>query len=234
MPKKVKNTTFPGPLDLIAPHHCRGCRELGTVLCGCCKKHIIKSNIYNNCPKCKNQLNNFKCPHCHTLPPIYTIGAREGLLADLIHDYKYYSIRAIGVKLAELLHEKLPKNLPQNTIIIPLPTSTKHIRERGFDHTLRIAKHLAKLNKNLKISPILIRDKNTVQVGTDKKTRRLQAKDAYIINPKIAIDPTATYLLLDDVWTTGASMESAIQKLRTAGAKKIIIALLSISTLEQD
>lgn len=224
MAKNVKNTTFPGLLDLIAPHSCRGCGRLGTALCDCCKNYI---------KQCKNHNITNKITQKSKFPPIYTIGTREDLLANLIHDYKYYSIRAIGTKLAELMYDNLPSDLPQNTVIVPLPTSTKHIRERGFDHTLFIAKKLAHL-AHFKVQPLLLRNQNTVQVGSDKKTRLAQAKNAYAVNPKISIDPTTTYLLLDDVWTTGASMKSAVKKLRSAGAKKLSVALLAVSTLEQD
>lgn len=231
MPKKVKNTTFPGLLDLIAPHSCRGCGQLGSALCNRCKKHIICCN-FNKCPICKKPINKaHRCKHCHDLPPTFIMGIREGLLSNLIHDYKYYSIRAIGTKLAECLHENIPKEaFPKNSVLVPLPTATNHIRSRGFDHTLLIAKHFAKY-RHLKLQKLLLRNKNTVQVGADKSTRLTQASSAYTINNNTELDPTVTYILFDDVWTTGASMMSAVQKLRSAGAKKINILLLSISIL---
>lgn len=218
------------PLDLIAPHSCRGCGQLGSVLCNRCKKYIACCN-FNNCPKCKKSLDaSHTCKNCPNLPPTYILGTREGLLAKLIHDYKYHSIRAIGAKLAECLHESISDTFPQDSILVPLPTATNHIRSRGFDHTLLIAKHFAKLRK-IKVKKLLLRNKNTVQVGSDKKSRLSQAASAYIIKNKTKIDPSSTYILFDDVWTTGASMIAAIQKLRSAGAKKIIILLLSISIL---
>ncbi len=232
MSKKVKNTTFPGLLDLVAPHSCRGCGQLGSVLCDHCKKYITCCN-FNKCPKCKMPLPKSRiCKHCHDLPPTFIMGPREGLLSNLIHDYKYYSIRAMGAKLAECLNESVPKELtPKNSVIIPLPTATNHVRSRGFDHTFLIAKHFAKLRRS-KIQKILLRNKNTTQVGSDKKSRLTQANFAYTINNHIKINPNNTYILLDDVWTTGASMSSAVKKLRSAGAQKIIILLLSISILD--
>ena len=230
MPIIVKNTTFPSLLDLLAPHTCRGCGRLGTPLCDCCKKYIIKNSI-NFCPRCKSPKTTGKCKKCQNLPPTYFIDERSGLLSQLIHDYKYHSIRALAPILAELLATKLPQNLPINTVIVPLPTATNHIRSRGFDHTAKIAKSLAKL-KHCKIQPIFLRTKNTVQVGSDKKTRLTQAKHAFTLNPKIKNNPSATYLLFDDVWTTGASINAAVKKLRQAGAKKIIIALLAVSRLD--
>ena len=224
----VKNTTFPSLSDLIAPHSCRGCGYPGSPLCDCCKKYIL-NNYYSLCPICKTKSSG-SCTQCNELPPTYALGERGGLLETLIHDYKYQSVRALGKTLANLLNDSLPP-LPDNTIIVPLPTSTRHIRERGFDHTLLIAKHLAKL-RHLKLQKLLLRAKNSTQVGADHNTRLKQAKEAYIINQNIPIDTSTTYLLLDDVWTTGASMQAAIKKLRKAGAHNIIVALLAVSRLD--
>lgn len=226
----VKITTLLNPMELIAPHSCRGCGHLGEALCDCCKKHIISAKN-DLCPLCKSKLNNHRCPECKNLPPIFYIGERKDLLATLVHDFKYDSVRTIGVKFAEILNETLPKKLPKNSILVPLPTSTKHIRERGFDHTLFITKRLAKM-RNLKLKEPLLRARNTVQVGTDKRTRESQANSAYAINPKVNIDQSATYILFDDVWTTGASMQAALKKLREAGAKNFIIVLLAVNRLD--
>lgn len=214
----VKNTTILNPLDLLAPHSCRGCGRLGEVLCDCCKKYIISEKRVGKPKDCPKNI------------PIHYLGEREGLLATLIHDFKYHSVRAIGVKFAEVLDETLPK-LPENSVLVPLPTSTKHIRARGFDHTLFIAKRLAK-KRGLKLEKLLLRAKNTVQVGADEKTRKVQAASAYEINPKIKIDPEKTYVLFDDVWTTGASMLAASKKLREAGAKNFIFVLLAVNRLD--
>ncbi len=223
----VKNTTFPSPLDLLAPHYCRGCGRLGEPLCDRCKKYIIDNHI-NLCPNSKTKTKNGKCQRCKTIPPVYSIGPREDLLNTLIHHYKYDSTRTIGKEFAAILNSILPDI--NNAIIVPLPTSTKHIRTRGFDHTLFVAKHLAHL-RHYQIRKPLLRAKNTVQVGANQKTRLSQAKNAYSLNPKIKVSPDPTYIIFDDVWTTGASMRAATKILQQAGAKKIIIALLAISRI---
>ena len=208
----VKNTTFPSLLDLLFPHSCRGCGLTGEVLCERCKNNIIRNR------------KDFKKSN------MYVVSRRNGLLDQLIQDYKYHSIRALARPLAELLDQVLPKNLSKDSVIVPLPTATHHIRSRGFDHTYLLAKQLGKIRK-FKVEKILIRNKNTVQVGADKKARLTQAKEAYAINPKIKIKKDVTYILLDDVWTTGASITAAKKILQNAGAKNIKIALLAYSSL---
>ena len=228
MPNIVKNTTLPGLLDLIFPHSCRGCGHIGEVFCDCCKNYLIE-NHKNFCPNCKKENPTGICKNCKDLPPTYTVSGRSTILGDLIHDYKYHSVRALKKPLAELIDAALPKDLPKNSVLVPLPTATHHIRSRGFDHTLLLAKRLGKL-RGLKIEKVLIRNRNTVQVGTDEKKRLSQAKEAYALNPKIKIDPEKTYILLDDVWTTGASILSAKEKLEQAGARNFMLTTLAYSS----
>ena len=225
MPFIVKNTTFPTFFDLISPHSCRGCGRIGEPLCECCKNYIFKNHT-KICPNCKTKKTTDSCKKCPDLPPIFVVSTKNSLLGSLIHDYKYHSVRALAKPLSELLDSCLPKNLPKNSILVPLPTATHHVRARGFDHTYLIAKNLGRL-RHLEVKKLLIRRKNTVQVGANREERLSQASLAYTLNPKNKIEKDATYILLDDVWTTGASIKAAIQKLRQAGVGKIIICLLA-------
>lgn len=218
MPNNVKNTTILSPLDLLFPHSCRGCGHLGEPLCECCKKYILKSH----------QDVILKSETHQNLPPIFVVASKHTLIGDVIKAYKYDSIRALARPLAELINEVLPSDLPESSVIVPLPTATHHLRSRGFDHTKLIAKHLGRL-RHLPINPILERSKNTVQVGANRSTRLTQAESAYSVKPTAKVDPDTTYIVLDDIWTTGASVLSAIKKLEAAGAKKFIIALLAYS-----
>lgn len=227
----VKNTTFPNLLDLLAPHSCRGCGRLGNVLCDCCKNNIVK-NTKNYCPNCKKENPTGNCKNCKDLPPTFVVGIRDEIIGNLISDFKFHSVHALALPLAKILNEILP-NLNEMVSIVPLPTINQHIRKRGLDHTLLIAKKLAKLRgKNYRIEKVLIRNNNSVQVGSNAKIREEQAIKAYTIKPKTKINPDKTYLLLDDVWTTGASMKAALKKLREAGAKKIVIVLLAVNRLD--
>lgn len=227
----VKNTTLPGLFDLIAPHSCRGCGRIGAALCDRCKNYIISEHAA------------YQPDLPDDLPPTFVLGHRTGLTGTLIHDLKYHSARALARSLAELLDATLPE-IRGRVVIVPLPTSTKHIRARGLDHTLLIAKHLAKL-RGYHLEKILIRARNTTQVGATAAERQNQAASAYAVHPRFApltsqnpnstssrhpaktLDPKTTYLLLDDVWTTGSSMLAALKKFRTLGPQKIQLVLLA-------
>ena len=229
MPLIVKNTTFPSLLDLLAPHSCRGCGLIGSPLCNRCKNYIYNQH-HNFCPRCKASTPTGICDHCKDLPPTFVATERAGLIDELIHDYKYSSNRSLAKPLADVLNNCLPDSICPVTIV-PLPTISKHLRSRGFDHTRLIAKRLTKLHKDWRVEPLLLRANSTVQVGSTKKDRVSQASKAYEINPKIKINPKSTYLLIDDVWTTGASMEAAVKKLQQAGVSQIAIGILAVSTI---
>lgn len=235
----VKITTFSNILELIAPFSCRGCGRLGSLLCECCKKYNIQA-IPEICPKCRKNQKKCSCEN-----KVYAVGRREGVLMKLVEDYKYKSIRKTAEILAELLDVAIPNDFGMridrkssrrceregdveardNVVVVPLPTITRHIRERGFDHTLLLAKKLAK-RRGWKVETVIKRINKTVQVGANEDLRRKQAKMAYEVLQKL--DARKTYLLLDDVWTTGASMEAAVKLIKKAGAVKVASVVILI------
>ena len=206
----VKITTKISILDLLAPFTCRGCGHTGELLCECCKNYIKVGGIDIS----------------ERADWVYAVGYREGVLERLVEEYKYKSVRRTAGLLAELLSDALPE-LPEDTVIVPLPTISRHIRERGFDHTLLIAKKLAML-RGFSVARVLLRNEQKVQVGADEKTRRAQAARAYKMASSAGLDASCTYVLLDDVWTTGASMEAAREVLMKNGAKRVLGAVIAV------
>lgn len=192
------------------------------------------------CPLCQKVLANaeksgatwrdYNCEDCQLpLDALFVGGWREGVLAKLVKEYKYQAVRAAGEVLVEILDKVIPE-LPVDTIVVPLPTIGRHVRERGLDHTLLLAKKLAR-SRGWKYQQILRRAEDTVQVGTKAAERQEQAKRAY--EAARMVDNEVTYLLLDDVWTTGASMLAAVDRLRQAGAKSVMGAVLVVGRDQQ-
>ena len=228
MTQNVNNTTFPNLLDLIAPYACRGCQNVGKILCERCKNDII-THCQNLCPFCKEPVTKCVCQSRLSLPPTFIFSRRSSTIGALVYDLKYHSARSAAKPLAEILSRTIPSNY-QNLIVIPLPTIARHIRKRGLDHTTIISNQFAKYYKQgAKVSHLLLRINKTTQVGSSRDQRLKQAQTAYIVNPKIRISPKSTYLLLDDVWTTGASMLSATKILQDNGAKNLILTTLTLS-----
>lgn len=218
----VKKTTKCGLFDLFCPHHCRGCGQLGTLFCDCCKNDMLADRL-NHCSKCKKAIVD-KCPTC-SLPfsATFVLGYRDEMIGSLAEEFKFFGVRGMEKILAELLDEFLP-DFNGEVSIVPLPTIQKHIRERGVDHTLMISRSLAK-RRRWKVERLLRRKNNTVQLGATAEERRKQAKEAYEFFGKI--DSERTYVIFDDIWTTGASMTEAAKILKKNGAKKLVAVLLA-------
>lgn len=194
--------------------------------CPICKKPFAKlsENVtHNRGNSLKAPLH---CPNCETpFRGLWCFSWREDPLEKLVEEYKYQSVRAMSNILVELYDFILPKEL-QDIIIVPLPTIGRHIRERGFDHTLVLAKKLARRRK-CQYQTLLTRKTDTVQVGAKIAERKSQASKTYALSSKI--NPSKTYLLLDDVWTTGSTMHSAAKILQNAGAQNIYGVVLAVS-----
>ena len=221
----VKNTTKCSISDMVCPHFCRGCGEIGSVFCDCCKNDILEDHV-DYCPVCKKETKNGRCDKCKLPFPVFSVGWRDEKVGALAEELKYKSVRAIGDVLAEMLDEILPR-LGKEVIVVPLPTISRHVRERGLDHTVLVAKKLAR-KRGWKMERAIVRNTDTVQVGADRKMRLKQMKCAYKIDKKF-VPQDKIYLLLDDVWTTGASMKAAAKIMQKAGAKKNIATVVAIS-----
>ena len=169
------------------------------------------------------------CGHCRVAyRKAWTVGSYHGSLGVLIRRIKFDAARAGLKEAAMLMAGRLP-SLPSNVRIVPIPTITRHIRLRGFDHTDRIARELSRV-KNVPMVRQLKRKHISVQVGASKSLREKQARDAFELGG--TIDPELIYLLVDDVVTTGASMREAAKILRLGGAQTIWAVCLAREALD--
>lgn len=207
-------------LATLAPHHCYTCGFEGLLLCHNCRYDII-SEPYARCLSCGRGVVSQKCGLCSSCHPCYSVawcvGERHDALELLINGLKFEHRRAAADILAGLIAERLPE-LPSDTIIVPIPTIPSHIRERGYDHTRLIARRVAVL-KGLRVeSGLLRRHHNSKQRGANRAQRLKQAATAF----RCAAPPRKVpYLLLDDVVTTGATLDQAARVLREAGAETV-------------
>lgn len=218
-------------MAFVAPHHCCGCNISGTLLCDNCKYDIV-SEPFALCAACGKGLagSNGICSGC-TVPyqRAWCAADRRDHLERLIDDFKFTNARAAYRPLADLLDAHLPE-LPEGTVVVPVPTVSNHIRQRGYDHTLLIARRLAK-RRGLSLHTGLRRATSTKQRGANKQQRIKQAKQAFAHAQPL--DPMRRYLLVDDVITTGATIHYAAQALLDAGAKIVWVVSVSRQPLDK-
>lgn len=215
-------------LQIIAPHHCYGCGKIGALLCANCK-YDIESEQNFACIVCRRPAHDGICSSCREpYQKAWCIGERRDVLEHLIDAYKFEHVKEASGVFADLLDSALPV-LPLETIVVPLPTIAPHIRQRGYDHMLLIARTFAK-RRGLRIDTSLRRISSSKQLGSLRRDRIRQAKSAYGITKKL--DAAVPYLLLDDVFTTGASLHYAAEALQRAGARDIWVAVIARQPLD--
>ncbi len=168
------------------------------------------------------------------LPGLTCLWAYEGLARKLISKAKYdgrydylkflifnFSFDRLRIPSGvEGQYHNFQKFLEQKPTVVPVPLHKNRLRERGFNQSLVIAKTISDI-WHLELSDCLIRVKDTGHQVGRTRTERLKALEnsMKIVNCKLEI-PQAV-LLVDDVWTTGATMNECAKTLKTAGVKNV-------------
>lgn len=135
---------------------------------------------------------------------------------------KFNSRRSAARYLGGLLGTAIPYKVD---IVCPVPTDPRHVRKRGYDHCDEIAKQVA-LKLDSPFERPLARAKFTQQRGATRFQRRIQSKELFGVRDKAKV-LAKKVLLVDDVLSTGATLEAAAEVLKKAGAKRVYVAVIA-------
>jgi ComF family protein len=139
---------------------------------------------------------------------------------------KFNHKRSYARSFGTILADALPY-LPEDTIVVPVPTARARIRRRGFDQAVLIARSIAK-SRNLQMEQVIIRVSQEDQIGKRRSERMKQMEGSFrVIKGKQNLIKEKSILLIDDVITTGATIEAAAALLRKNGAKHIDAAVIA-------
>ena len=120
---------------------------------------------------------------------------------------------------------QLNKYLPADAVIVPISTTSRNMRRRGYDHMRLIAKDLAR-KRNIGYSSLLRRRNNVVQHATrSSRQRKRQAKEFFEVSK--SVDQKKLYVIIDDIFTTGSTLAAAADCLRQAGAENVQAAVIA-------
>ncbi|OIO45484.1 MAG: hypothetical protein AUJ24_00510 [Parcubacteria group bacterium CG1_02_36_42] len=213
-------------LDILFPKFCFNCGKEGSYLCEDCFSMLEISEIHQKYST-------------KSLTDLYFALPYQNILAKkLIRRFKYEPfIKELAETLVLLIitHFQLLDNKPNlaNFILIPIPLNEKRRRWRGFNQAEEIGKELSKFlparlasqgeagGKLPLVSDCLLRVKNNYpQVELSEKERKENVKDIFFCQNKKEIFGKKI-LLVDDVYTTGATMEEAARILKESGAKEV-------------
>lgn len=211
----------------IAPHGCITCGCKGELLCRACE-NVSLIPVPSQCYRCyKVTRQNATCKRCKSIAQInhVWVAARyESTAKEIIRRLKFTYARAASEVIARNLAEAIP-NLPDYTLVSHIPTANNRVRVRGYDQAELIAKELCKL-KGWRYQALLKRTGRTRQVGASRKERFKHQKRAF--RPARSSNLSGEHVLLvDDISTTGASIEAAAKTLRNTGVSTVDVAVFA-------
>lgn len=211
-------------LDLLFPPRCVACKRRGAWLCARCQEQITPI-VDPVCRSCGRGIDSgFVCDTCRH-HPLALDGVRaaayfEGPLRQAIHHLKYKGLRTLAGPLGDLLGAAyLRYSLPAD-LIVPVPLHSSRYAQRGFNQSELLAGRLSATIRTPLAASALVRVRNTPsQVGLSASQRRDNVKEAFSWQgPSLR---GQRLLLIDDVCTTGATLEACAAALRAAGAASV-------------
>ncbi len=207
-------------IRVLAPHYCLGCGREDTLLCDSCRLSGLRT-IPSRCYRCKAlTIDAAVCKRCRAEGPLRHIWASceyEDLPKQLIHKLKFERAKDAYKPITVQIDDTLP--ILTGVTISHVPTATSRIRQRGYDQSQLVARELARL-RFLPHRSLLVRCGQQRQVGAERSIRVSQAKDFFMA--KKQRDPLPEQVLLvDDVLTTGATLQAAAHCLKQAGVKRV-------------
>jgi ComF family protein len=209
-------------LDFLFPPRCVVCRRCGGWLCAACAAQFEKI-APPVCHRCGRPLASPHCPYCVKLP-IGIDGTRavaffEGALREAIHAFKYLHRIELAEHFGAMLHTYLLTfPLPVDTIV-PVPLHTAREQTRGYNQSALLADALSARQHLPVWHAVLTRTRATrSQTELDAMSRRDNVRAAFTASPQVR---GAHILLIDDVCTTGATMDACGAALYAQGAKSV-------------
>jgi ComF family protein len=215
-------------LSLIAPHICLTCHSLGSVLCSVCIQ-TIKPAPYT-CYRCGVQLDfGHICAGCSNITGISQVNVfalYENVAQALVRTLKYGRTKDAARTIATCLASK---GVVADFAVAPIPTAPSRVRQRGYDQAVVISKEFARLT-GVQYAQVLRRQTSSRQVGATRQ-ERLANMHASFVPQSLTNIHSKKLMLIDDVLTTGATIESATQSLLKAGAQEVRIMTFAYKAL---
>lgn len=213
---KLKNDI----LDLMFPARCLNCGKLGRFVCEECLSRIVRIKR-QSCPFCHSESEEGRsclpCRRTHRLWGVMAFGFfHDPILKQVIHRYKYEGISAAGGELAKMLAPLVR----EADVLTFVPVSRRRRNERGYNQAEILAAELSSL-LCVPIYKGLKKIKQTKrQVGLKRKERLANLEGAFVATDTETV-AAKRVLIIDDVLTTGATLEACARILRAAGAKRV-------------
>lgn len=221
-------------VHILFPQFCLNCKKEGGIICEDCLNSIDLSE-FNYCPFCQAPRRVFEegiCPSHRKmkLSGIFSATSyQDPLVKKLISKFKYEPfLKNLASPLTFLIiahfllsENKLISQNKENSVFLPIPLAKFRERWRGFNQAALIAKELSKFYKILLLNNNLIKAKGTQpQVELKRDEREKNIRDVFEVKNPQEIQGKRIFLV-DDVFTTGVTMEECARVLKRAGCREV-------------
>jgi len=191
-----------GQLDFVEPPHCTTCG----------------SPFYGEVEGERS------CPNCEGLHPAFREGRTavlfKGPARALVIELKYHRGLHVLADMEEIFRRATHvRELARGAVVVPVPLHARKLRERGYNQAALLAEILARVaGGGARVEQALRRAEDTAtQTAFDRRTRMANLKNAFALARGTTINPELHYVLVDDVFTTGSTLNSCARALRRAG-----------------
>lgn len=211
--------------NFVFPKWCVGCGVEGDFICDSCRQslHRITPPV---CPKCgRPQSSGALCSDCVSREAVID-GIRspfkfDGVIRQAIHELKYRNLRSLAAPLAKFLHDYLITEHIPVEVLVPVPLHGKRLRERGYNQSELLARELGKLVDLPVAGDYLMRQQ---QSSPQARTSNVEERYSNVAGAFICRDRKLRgrqVLLIDDVCTSGATLDACAASLREVGVASV-------------
>ncbi|WP_159104385.1 ComF family protein [Sneathiella glossodoripedis] len=227
-------------MDLLFPSQCPGCREIvdkpGSFCASCWSELTFITDP--KCSQCGYPFDyeeevDMKCASCLTSPPAFDHAVSALKYDDAIRAsilaFKHSDRTDLAPSFASWLTRIAKETIDPESVICPVPLHTKRLRQRKYNQAGLLAKTISDQLSLPYIPDLLIRVKNTPSQGTKSAKERVKnVRNAFKVNPAWDSENLPKHVLLvDDVFTTGATLNACATCLKEANVEKVTALTLS-------
>ena len=188
--------------------------------CVCCRTPFQNSyplDEEGRCGLCRRGWNGFDAA--------YTFGAYEGTLRELVHLFKYNRIRTLAGPLGMMMVSVLPRD-QRYDIIVPMPLHWLRRWQRGFNQALLLARVVSRRTGIPVVNAMRSCRATAHQAGLSNAKRRRNVAGAFSVKKRADVRGLRA-MLVDDVFTTGATASAGAAALKRAGADHVSVLTLA-------
>jgi len=212
-------------LNLLFPQRCIECGKEGDLICHSCRSSLPRV-MAPLCPKCgRPQPSGILCPSCVSwraeIDGIRAPFRFEGVMRQAIYQLKYRNLRALAAPLAQMLNDYFITNPMSGEVLVAVPLHRKRLRERGYNQASLLARELGKLTSLPVVDDCLIRKRHA---PPQARTSTVDERHSNVAGAFVAGDQRLRdkqVLLIDDVSTSGATLDACAAALKVAGVTSV-------------